>query len=223
MNFLFRYKRGYSPILVGIRARRLSSPILREPAVIEPTNFANHPQELTKNDKRTHVFFLIIAFCWFFQGSIGCAQESTSLYNLNYVIIDHKEKAYTVYMGIPENLPPEDFEKIKSDVSKEEGVDMVSWYEFKQNPDKYIKSKIIIYDYQDSQIVKGIVKIIEKSPGIPIGLTWNGGIAITYNDYQYAKNRYQQYLVNPAKYKPERDPRADPISPKRHFRRHLGW
>jgi hypothetical protein len=136
------------------------------------------------------------------------------------IAIDRKEPAYTVYVGIPEGDLPEEMEKEIEEfkrLAKEEGMDMVGLNQLKEETNNYIKARIVKNDYPDSGVANRIVKLIEKFPGVPFGLTWNGGIAFTYNDYQYAKRRYQQYLANPAEYEPERDPRADPVNPKGHL------
>lgn len=50
----------------------------------------------------------------------------------------------------------------------------------------------------------------------PVGLTWNGGIAVTAGDYENSKKAYQEYLSNPDGYERTReklDPSANPPKP----------
>jgi hypothetical protein len=160
------------------------------------------------------------------KGSSSSTQAPPPKYVVKQVLIDRKEPAYTVYVGIPGDDLPEDVEKELEEykrLAKEEGMNMVGLDQFKEDSNNYIKARILKNDYPGSGVEKGIVKLIEKIPGVPFGLTWNGGIAFTYNDYQYAKRRYQQYIANPTGYEPERDPRADPVNPKGHLGPLLGW
>jgi len=95
----------------------------------------------------------------------------------------------------------------------------------KINVDKYVRGRIAKDDYPGSGVVSGIVALLDKYPGGPIGLTWNGGVAITYNDYQHAKKTYQKYLADPSEYERTRthDPRLDPVNPRGHLGPLLGW
>ena len=136
-----------------------------------------------------------------------------------YVIIDKQEPAYTVFAGIPEGFPKGEFEKIKSQAAEIKGVEIVSWEKFTSDTDNYVKAHIKKNDYEGIQVARGMVKLIEKYCRTPFGLTWNGGVAITYNDYQHAKKTYQRYLTNPGEYERtrNRDPRLDPVNPNNHF------
>lgn len=136
-----------------------------------------------------------------------------------YVIIDKQEPAYTVFLGIPEGFPEGEFEKIKSQAAEIKGVEIVSWEKFISDTDNYVKAHIKKNDYEGIQVVRGMVELIEKYCATPFGLTWNGGVAITYNDYQHAKMIHQQYLANPEEYERtrNRDPSLDPVNPNNHF------
>lgn len=186
------------------------------------------------NFKRNIFLCLLLNLFLIFQGSIGCAQESTpsssdtAQQNPTFVFIDKKEPSYTVYTGILQDYSEEELEKIKlvaEDAEEWKGVDLVAWGEFEQNTENYIKARILKNEYSGQKVAKGIIELIKQSPESPVGLTWNGGIAITYNDYQYAKRTYQQYMADPEEYerKKNKDPYADPVNPKCHFGPLLGW
>lgn len=151
---------------------------------------------------------------------IGCA--SIPLSSVDSVLIDRTEQAYTVYAGIQENKIGEVKAKL---LDAPQGVTLVTWETFIQNSDEYVKSQIVKDEYPESRTIAGVVELVRKFPGTPIGLTWNGGIAITYNDYQHAKRIYEQYKADPASYERSRnrDPRADPVNPKGHLGPLLGW
>ncbi len=139
-----------------------------------------------------------------------------------YVLINRHERfAYTVLAGISKEKV--DAAKIK--IQDKKGLEIVRWDDFAQNLDKYVKSKIIKDDYPGSKVVEGIRDLLIKYPGTPVGLTWNGGIAITVKDYRHAETTYKEYQNNPAEYEllKIQDPRLDPVNPKNHLGPLLGW
>jgi hypothetical protein len=94
----------------------------------------------------------------------------------------------------------------------------VSWFEFIDNAHKYANSTIVKHEYLKYRVADGIVCLVGKTQA-PWGLTWNGGIAFTYNDYKHAEETYNSYQEDPEKYKQTviRDPRADPTNPGGHL------
>lgn len=148
----------------------------------------------------------------------GCATIPRS--GPDYVVIDRKEAAYTVFVGIPDKR----LDAVKTKLSGDHGVDLVAWEAFNQGKDTYISARILKDEYPGSGAVAGIIELVRKFPENPIGLTWNGGVAITLRDYQHAKRTYQQYQANSADYERTRirDPRADPVNPRTHLDPLLG-
>jgi tetratricopeptide (TPR) repeat protein len=140
----------------------------------------------------------------------------------DFVLIDRTEEAYTVYTGIPNNRLGETKAKLSN---APQGIALVTWEAFIHDSDKYVKAQIVKDEYPESRTTAGVVELVGKFPGTPIGLAWNGGIAITYMDYQHAKRIYERYKADPASYERNRnrDPRADPINPKGHLGPLLGW
>jgi len=138
------------------------------------------------------------------------------------VLIDGTEQAYTVYAAIPSEKVGEVEAKLAG-APKE--VALVEWSQFAEGAGQYVGARIVRNDYPQSRTVEGVVALLRKYPGTPVGLAWNGGIAITYNDYQYAKRSYAQYKADPAAYKRNRvdDPRRDPLRPEGHLGPLLGW
>lgn len=151
----------------------------------------------------------------------GCA-TAAPLTSEDLVMIDNSLDAYTVYAGIPKNKK----EAVKNELKgTQDSIFLIPWDEFSQNEGKYIRSRIIKNEYPESRTIKGIIELVKKYPGTPIGLTWNGGIAITRNDYQHSIKTYNTYLRNPDAYEQIRirDPRADPVKPEWHLGPLLGW
>jgi tetratricopeptide (TPR) repeat protein len=143
-----------------------------------------------------------------------------------FVVIDKTAPSYTLYFGIPKGFPEEKFEELKKEAAKEKEVEIVTWERFSQDPDKYITARIIKNEYSDYQIEKGMTELIKKTgaEGVPIGLTWNGGVAVTRSDYEHAERTYREYQNNPGEYERMRifDPSRDPVNPGNHFLPLLG-
>lgn len=133
-----------------------------------------------------------------------------------FVAIDNTEKEYTVYVGIPE----EHIAKLKSTWEQEGKPEILKFEDFEKDKNKYIGNRIVKNDYEPSQVADGLVGLIIKFPLAPIGLTWNGGIAITANDYEHARQTYKEYVANPAGYEKTRnnDPKNDPNNPMNHMK-----
>ena len=116
---------------------------------------------------------------------------------------------------IPDNIGKDEFEGIKQKVSTRETLIMLPWEQFLESINEYALSVILVNDYPDIRIVDGIVCLVasRRGTGAPWGLTWNGGIALTRNDYNHAKRTYESYRASPAAYKPTQDPGSDPVHP----------
>jgi hypothetical protein len=136
-----------------------------------------------------------------------------------YVVIDHSEPAFIVFTGIPKRLEKKKVEEIRQHVATRNTAAMLTWQQFLQRVDEYARSVVLRNDYPKVNVVDGIVCLVasEKGAGAPWGLTWNGGIALTFNDYQHARKSYKAYKEDPASYKPIRDPRRDPVNPRGHL------
>jgi len=149
--------------------------------------------------------------------------SSAQLFSGDVVVVDRTKAAYTIYAVMPKDKL--DALKAKLANRPSQKVVLVSWKTFIQNTDKYVKTRIIKNEYPESKAAAGVVELIRKYKGSPFGLTWNGGIAITYNDYRHARRIYKKYKANPAEYDRtrNRNPRADPINPKWHLGPLLGW
>jgi len=131
----------------------------------------------------------------------------------SFVVIDRREPAFIVFTGIPKTLEQKKIDEIRLKVSSNETSTMLSWQEFMVRVDEYARSIMLRNDYPNTRSVDGIVCLVasQQGTGAPWGLTWNGGIALTFNDYQHARRSYQSYKENPAAYEAIRDPRRDPV------------
>ena len=148
-------------------------------------------------------------------GQVLIAQAASDL-----VLIDHGEPAFTVYAG----LPAERADEIRAKISGQP-AQLVSFREFSDERARYIGQRIVSDDYPGSRAQEGLVALVQKYPGTPFGITWNGGIAFTRMDYQYAKRQFAGYSQDAQEYSRNRQaaPAVDPLNPKANLGQLLGW
>lgn len=139
----------------------------------------------------------------------------------DFVAVETTAPAYTVYVGIPRAK----MQAIRASLGNERGVQIVPWRLFEGDPTKFVRSRIVKDEYPGARAVQGVVALVRAFPLTPIGLTWNGGVAITRNDYRYAARMYQRYRADAVEYERtrNRDPRTDPLNPNSHLGPLLGW
>jgi hypothetical protein len=141
------------------------------------------------------------------------------------VLVDRSEAAYTVYMAVEEGKPAAELAQLRSRVAQSKDAELVRWADFRTERQKYVDSRIVVDDYPDSNVRKGILELLRRYASTPFGLTWNGGIAVTFNDYQYTKRSYEARRSDPRAPGDRRgdDPSRDPNNPRARLRALLGW
>lgn len=154
----------------------------------------------------------------------GAQPSATTPSVLSDVLIDRSDPAYTVYYGIPANLPQDKRANVQAEAEKPDR-ELAPWEAFGQDADDYVTTGIVNNEYPEVDLSKGLLELMQTNPGTPFGVTWNGGIAYMYSDYQYVKKSYQRYLDDPAEYERTRphDQQSDPVHPMNHFGPLLGW
>lgn len=138
----------------------------------------------------------------------------------DHVVIDRSEPAYSVFAGISD----EKLEEIRPQLSESESVEVLSWEEFEKDSGKHVTKSVVRNEYPSVDVTAGIVKAMSMLDGAPIGVTWNGGVAFTYQDYQFAKKLYEKFTIDEDEYERTRslDPRSDPLNPRVQFQGLLG-
>ena len=59
----------------------------------------------------------------------------------------------------------------------------------------------IVHESQPAaKVAQRVVALALQQPGMPVGLTWDGGMAVTANDYAHAERRLQAYRDDPQGY-----------------------
>lgn len=52
----------------------------------------------------------------------------------------------------------------------------------------------------DADVAARVVALVQQQPGMPVGLTWDGGMAVTATDYTDAERRLAAYRADPHGY-----------------------
>lgn len=60
-----------------------------------------------------------------------------------------------------------------------------------------LQTWLIREEQRESRIVDRVLALVGGQPGIPMGLTWDGGLAVTANDYSAAARRLAAYQADP--------------------------
>ena len=96
-------------------------------------------------------------------------------------------------------------------------VEMVDWSAFKSDPQRYLAPTLVKNEYPASNMPKLVVDLLEGFPGIPVGVTWTGGIAVSKDERTHAERIYQLFREKPEEYertKVSSDQARDPIHPQ---------
>jgi hypothetical protein len=137
-----------------------------------------------------------------------------------YVAIDRSESSYLIFYGIPD---AEALDRIKTQTEPAVDVTFLSWEEFVPRSAEIVEAFVIHDDYEHPYLVPGIAALLRSYSDMPIGLTWNGGIAITATDFLYAEKYYQSYQDDPQEYDRNKIPNDITHHPMEHLRGLLGW
>jgi hypothetical protein len=137
-----------------------------------------------------------------------------------YVVVDSQEEAYTVFMKIA----GEQLEAIRTKITAASKARIIDWEQFQKKPCTLIQLAVKVNEYRQYDLESGLIEVLQNYSAVPVGISWNGGIAFTYGDYAFAKKEYQAYLQKKGDYQPryERDPQNDPLDPGSHFQALLG-
>lgn len=137
--------------------------------------------------------------------------------NLGHVLLDRSNRAYVVVLGLPQDTPKEQLAKVRE--AADEGVELIEWETFKPQAHAVLTERIR-HDFYGMKLLLGdFLYGIQNRAGVPFGLTWNGGIAMTANDYRHAEQTLQEYEADPETYakQPQIEQREDPVHPFNHL------
>jgi hypothetical protein len=134
------------------------------------------------------------------------------------VLLDRSEPAYSVLLAVPEDKTAQAAAAIKPD------VELIPWDRFERDRDSILGPLVRRNDYPGWRVTDGLLEVLKSHPGAPVGLTWNGGVAFTLQDYEHARRALARYRADPAEQKRTgaSDPAGDPVHPAGQFRGLIG-
>ena len=123
--------------------------------------------------------------------------------------------AYTVVVSIPAEKREE------AEATQEDSLYFYTPDEFARSVESILKPRILEDAYPKKDFYRNLSRLVLGYQGVPFGVTWHGGIAITYNDYMHAARMYEIWRADPATYRETQNLPAnipiDPTNPNSHF------
>lgn len=134
------------------------------------------------------------------------------------VFIDARDPAFVVVQGVAADAP-ETARREMAGYATLENVSLVPWAVFREGAQEVLAPFIVRNDYPGASLVLSVVALVRTYPGRPFAVTWNGGLAVSFMDYQHAVGRYQVYQQSVEAYEQSRpvDPLLDPLNPVNHL------
>jgi len=139
------------------------------------------------------------------------------------VFIDARQPAYVIFQGVAESASPQARQEMAGYATLD-GISLVAWAQFRASPQDYIAAGIVKNEYPGQNIAEGVLALLKAHPGRPIAITWNGGIATSFFDFQHAVEVYEAYLKDAASYENSRNQSTedDPLNPEVQIKAMLG-
>lgn len=134
------------------------------------------------------------------------------------VFVDGRDPAFLVVQGVAPDTAAQARREMAGYAALE-GVSLVAWSAFVQNAQALIGPHIVKNEYAGAALVPSVVALIKTYPGRAFAVTWNGGLAVSFQDYQYAVRTYRDFTTDAQVYERSRprDPGADPVNPQNHL------
>lgn len=142
---------------------------------------------------------------------------------LESVLLLESKPAYAVFAGIPAGKTAAVRDALPAD--KRDQVRSYPWPAFRAEAQPMLDALFVRNDYPEVDLRRALLELLTEHPATPLGITWNGGIAITAGDYQHAQRQLETFRADPARYDRERprERRADRLHPLNHLEPLLGW
>ncbi|MHC4954876.1 MAG: hypothetical protein ACYTGZ_13400 [Planctomycetota bacterium] len=171
--------------------------------------------QLTRTTTLGLVLATILAAC----AGTGPGRPVSDEGTLSHVLLDGKYPAYTVVMGVPINATPDQWAKVRQTKGSSSKVELVEWKTFLPEAETRLTAMIVKDEYGMSSRLGDFIFVVQNYPGAPFGLTWNGGMAFTFRDYEHTKKLYAQYKADPGSWRSRggRSKREDPVHPDNHL------
>ncbi len=115
----------------------------------------------------------------------ACAAPATP----RLVVIETREPAFTVFTPMPPDMTEVKLRQLIADRGATATTRVVSWDGLAKEVAPEEARVVQQRDFPGANLTAGIICLLTKAPG-PWGITWNGGIALTRNDYDYARRTF---------------------------------
>jgi hypothetical protein len=76
-----------------------------------------------------------------------------------------------------------------------------------------LQTWLIHEEQPESRVIERVLALVDGQPGMPVGLTWDGSMAFTANDYTAAERRLTAYRADPHGYAAEHWQAVAPLKP----------
>lgn len=133
------------------------------------------------------------------------------------VFVDGRDPAFLVVQGVAVSTDARARREMIGYAALE-NVSMIAWSTFRQNAESIIEPHIIKNEYPQSSTLLGVIALVKAYPGRSFAITWNGGLAVSFQDYQYAVRTYKAYQADAKAYEDRRaNLQTDPVNPQHHL------
>jgi len=130
------------------------------------------------------------------------------------VFIDARDPAFVVVQGIASDASARAKREMRG-YAMLDRVSIVTWAVFRKHIKTLLAPYVVKNEYPESRTLLGVVTLVKAHPGRPYAVTWNGGLASTFQDFQYAATTYEAFTTDAESYERSR-PRNradDPLHP----------
>jgi hypothetical protein len=129
------------------------------------------------------------------------------------VLVDPSQGFATVYVALPADLPAEAMQEVQDFLRAHEGAYLEPWKSFVADLPRHVTSHIRKNDYPEVDAAESLVLLLRNFELEEIGLTWNGGVAITLKAFAFAARTYEAYQNDDRFVARPRNNFIDPVHP----------
>jgi hypothetical protein len=109
------------------------------------------------------------------------------------VLVDPSLGFATVYVSMPADLSADARAELAKFLARHEGAYLEPWHSFVRDVRKHVAAQIRKNDYPEVDFAESLVMLLRNFELEEIGLTWNGGLALTDDAYDFAEKTYEAY------------------------------
>lgn len=122
---------------------------------------------------------------------IGRMDENVQRNLVAAICVDREQPAWTLIYGV---LPQDATRPCARKEMKK--IEAREFPELQRNLRGWLLHEV----QPEADVVARVLALARRQPGMPVGLTWDGGMAITANDYTAAERRLAAYRADPQGY-----------------------